>query len=243
MLVEHAVVFPDIQEIHLDDEKWEVNTPATHETEEQATVVETMDEAPISAESSAEQVYQLNIEELLENARHEGYEQGYNDARKDLEHEIERRIEAVKKNELDPLLNQLAVLFNALQHQWKQVGKKIEDAVLTLALNVAQQVIKTELSSNGMIILNQAREAIQHLAGVERLRIRVHPEDEKILKQYRSELIAASDAVKELIIEPDEHLSRGGCILESESGNVDATIETQVRKISDLLLSDHELTT
>ncbi|MCX7984333.1 MAG: flagellar assembly protein FliH [Bacteroidetes bacterium] len=237
-VIEHAMVFPDINEISVTDLDAGEVLQDSRGDEQPAGYAVHSEEAQCVEDHSVEIV---NIEELVNTARHEGFEQGYQAARNDIENEFSARLEEIKRHELEPYIRQLSEFLTSLHQQWKYLSKKIEDAVVTLSLTVAQQIIKVEVSTNGMVIVNQAREAIRHLAGVERLRIRIHPEDEALLKQFRAELIAASDAVKEIIIEADEHVARGGCILESESGNIDATLETQFRKISDLLMSDHEL--
>jgi flagellar assembly protein FliH len=49
-------------------------------------------------------------------------------------------------------------------------------------------------------------------------------------------LSAYADSVKEIVIEADGKVERGGCIIESELGNIDARISTQFALIEEALL-------
>jgi flagellar assembly protein FliH len=79
------------------------------------------------------------------------------------------------------------------------------------------------------------REAIRRIVGVEIITVRVHPEDEALVRSHRSALLSSSDSVREIVIEGDESIERGGCILESATGNVDARIGSQLRQIETAL--------
>ncbi len=240
VIIEPITVFPYVEDIVIEESTMKtLNHCAENPLQpEQTAAMDSEEESQVEDSSFSS----IDVDALIEEARQQGYRQGQSDAQKQFETELQQRLKEYQVHEINPELERLATLIASIQQQWKAIGKKIEDAVLTLAMNIAQQVIKSEITSNGKTILNQAREAIRHLTGVERIRIRVNPEDEKILKQYRSELITASDSVKELIFDVDESITRGGCIIESESGNVDATIETQMKKILEILTADHELT-
>ena len=238
VIIEPATVFPLIEDIVIEERPVEILSRCSEESRESEQTVGSEEESQVEENTFSS----IDVEALIEEARQQGYRQGQSDAQKQFEQELQKGLKEYHANEIAPELERLNALFNSIQQQWKAIGKKVEDAVLMLAMNIADQVIKSEITLNGKSILDQAREAIRHLTGVERIRIRINPEDEKILRQYRSELIAASDSVKEIIFDVDESITRGGCIIESESGNVDATIETQMKKILEILTADHELT-
>jgi flagellar assembly protein FliH len=63
------------------------------------------------------------------------------------------------------------------------------------------------------------------------VKLRVHPDDESTLRQRRVEVSSAIDSLREVVIEADDKIERGGCIVESDSGNVDARLSTQLRSI------------
>jgi flagellar assembly protein FliH len=56
------------------------------------------------------------------------------------------------------------------------------------------------------------------------------------VREHRAAIASGSDSIRDMVIEADEKVERGGCILESDSGNVDARISTQLKKIEETLL-------
>jgi flagellar assembly protein FliH len=94
---------------------------------------------------------------------------------------------------------------------------------------------KREISLDGEAVVRQVREALRRIVGVETIKLRIHPDDEVLIRSHRTTLMASSDALREVVIEPDTAIERGGCIIESTSGNVDARIATQLRQIENAL--------
>jgi flagellar biosynthesis/type III secretory pathway protein FliH len=216
--------------------------------EEMPTLMENQQEAVtdnVSVDMSAEQASVSNndvppsewqdMSVAIETAQKESYEQGYAQAMKDGEDQYAKRLQEECQRVLKPQLEQMNHIVLAVQNAWKQFGTSVENVVITLSLAAAEQVVKKEVQNDDRIILNQIREGLKRISGVERLKLRLHPDDEKIVRQSRTELLAHVDSVRDIVVEPDESVSRGGCILESESGSVDATVETQTKKMSELL--------
>ncbi len=65
--------------------------------------------------------------------------------------------------------------------------------------------------------------------------LRVNPEDCDYVEELRPEFFAAVKELKALTVTSDPSITRGGCLLESPYGDVDARIETQLEKIHQCL--------
>lgn len=61
--------------------------------------------------------------------------------------------------------------------------------------------------------------------------VRVRPEDASAVKQRVHELLQGHPMISHLQIEPDPRLGRGGCILETDMGVVDASVDVQMEAI------------
>ncbi len=243
--VEYKVPFPLIDHIIVEEERGCEIQQEHEDIPAPETIVENIQTESVLPEEPVQQPMEdtFKIARLLEEARAEGYNDGYNQAKKELESVFQKKLDEIVAQQVQPAIQNLMLVTGAVQKEWKKIGQRIEESVLSLAMSIAQQIVKTELTSNSMIVVQQTREALQKLAGVEKLKIRIHPEDEKIIKQYRPDLLASTDSVREIVFETDEHITRGGCIIESDSGNIDATIETQFDRIKNVLFADHEVLT
>jgi flagellar assembly protein FliH len=161
--------------------------------------------------------------EALEQEYDRGYADGY------------RAAEGRVRSECDQKLNEeklrIGLLLANVQEQLDIFEKRAERTVIRLAVAVAEQIMKREIVVDKEAVLRQIREALRRVMGVGSVRLRVHPADEQMVREHRAEVMGSSDSVREIIIEADDQIPQGGCILESESGNVDARLSTQLKKI------------
>jgi flagellar assembly protein FliH len=124
----------------------------------------------------------------------------------------------------------------SMEEQLEFHDQKIERTVVQLAVTIAELIVKREVSIDREIVLREAREALRRVVGVQQLTLRVNPFDLELVRGQKSALMAGAESIRDLRIEPDEAVARGGCIVESDSGNVDARLSTQLRNIEMALL-------
>jgi flagellar assembly protein FliH len=125
----------------------------------------------------------------------------------------------------------LSALVASIADQMKALQRTIERDAYRFALAVAERIIRRDVTMTDDIVITQIKEAIQRIVGVESIKLRVHPSDEGVVRAHRSLFLSSLDNLRDVVIETDEGMERGGCIIESASGNVDARISTQLRQI------------
>lgn len=190
--------------------------------------IEQVDDEKFDFESIISQIrseYELKVSEA--------YQRGFNDAEKILREKINAEL-----NEHILLFDQLV---KNLYSEIEMLEKKIESIVLSLAIEIAKKIVKKEIDSNNDFVVNQVKEAIKRVVGIEKIKLRINPEDEKLIKELKPELLQIADSTREIIVEADPSIERGGCIIESELGNVDARISTQFSQIENSLIETFEL--
>lgn len=129
----------------------------------------------------------------------------------------------------------LRVLMENIARETARFTGDLEREAYRFAIAVAERIVKREIALDESVVLRQMREAIRRIIGAETITMRVHPADEALVRSHRSAMLASADAVREILIEGDDTIERGGCILESATGNVDARIGTQMRQIESAL--------
>ncbi len=157
-----------------------------------------------------------------------GFEAGRKDSSDSLQAEFERKISEVTES-FDSLVKELAT-------EVTRFNQDFDRAVVTLALAIAKRVVAREIEVDEGAVLARSREAIRKIIGVEKIKIHVSPSDEEYIRGHRNELSTYADSVKEIVIEADGKVERGGCIIESELGNIDARVSTQFELIEESLL-------
>ena len=108
---------------------------------------------------------------------------------------------------------------------------KIENDVVEISLMIARKIIGEIAEKDRDVVVNSAKEAIKRASDREVLRIRVAPADYDALNKKRSELLQCIDGIKSLLIEVDESVQPGGCLIETNQGDIDARIESQFKVI------------
>jgi len=165
------------------------------------------------------------LEALHRQAYDEGYQQGMTEghaaglARGDAE------IRAAVAG-LENIVRQLA---EPLEH----VDEAVIDAVGDLAVLIARHLVRRELKTNPGEIVGVVRETMRHLPIAPRAaRIRLHPEDVELVQHA----FALGDDTKSWRLEPDPLLTRGGCVVETDTSRIDASVESRLAAIASRML-------
>ena len=111
----------------------------------------------------------------------------------------------------------------------KEYEQSFERLVVGTAVELARKIIQKEVKEQS-IINEVVKEAISKVIGANEVRIKFHPEDMKELNNYSRSLINSTTFSK-IKFEEDDRIERGGCLVETEIGNVDARISTQLEEL------------
>jgi flagellar assembly protein FliH len=109
--------------------------------------------------------------------------------------------------------------------------ERYQTELLALALGIARKVVQRELAEHPEHWLGMIREAVRHALDRERIRIRVGPVLHRFLVERLSTLRPMLDEVKELELVEDQTLNENGCILESQFGDLDLGVDSQIGAI------------
>jgi flagellar assembly protein FliH len=151
-------------------------------------------------------------------ARKESYQRGFSEGR-NIGHE-----QALA--EIQPVMDRLSRSLADLATVRSRVRKTAESDLLKLAIAVARRVIHRELTLDPGSIEGLIRVALEKLESRELCRVRVHPDQEPVI---RGLLARFSAAPVELI--PDPTLQCGDVLFETAHGTLDGSIEAQLQEI------------
>ncbi len=107
--------------------------------------------------------------------------------------------------------------------------------MLKLVMAVSEQIVRREVTVDPQIILTIIETALQSSVRADQYRIQINPADLEIVTQQKPLFLASISGLKNLSIETDAAISPGGCRIDSELGDVDATLETQMDSIRQAL--------
>lgn len=200
----------------------------------QVPVVRTVNVYPNRRQIRSKRNPQQNAEVLREmerefQARSEAaYKYGFKDGKKiglqEGREEVRQGLECIK------------YITDELKQRRENFMKEADELVLQLAVRLAERIIRKEVKTDPEVVKNVARECLKLVEERQRICIRVHPSDWQVINEFEEEILTSTHGVKSLEIKEDDHVTPGGCIIESDSGIVDAQLETQLQEISESLM-------
>lgn len=113
--------------------------------------------------------------------------------------------------------------------------KRIEQDVLRLSVKIAEKIIGREIKRESKTLSDIVATALRNVRRNELVIVRVNPADAVAVESHRERLDPAGRA-RFLEVVADARVAAGGCLIESESGAVDAQLETQLRVLERALL-------
>ncbi len=171
---------------------------------------------PVTAKQLAN-VQQQVYEEGLESGKKDGYAAGMEIARQATEEQTKVLLSIIE------LLNE----------PLSALDVDVEESLADLAILIAKQVIRREIKADPGEIVGVVRESVSLLPiNTRQPRIHLNPEDEQIVK----EALSLGDEERAWRLQADPLISRGGCLVETESSFIDATVEARLTAVISQML-------
>ncbi|MET0649320.1 MAG: type III secretion system stator protein SctL [Pyrinomonadaceae bacterium] len=111
-----------------------------------------------------------------------------------------------------------------------------ERDVLRLAVKLAEKIIGREIERDDATLADIVSAALRHARQQEALTVRVNPADLPRVQAHRDRLDPSGRA-RFIDLVADPRVAHGGCVIEGESGTVDARLDTQLRVLERALLA------
>ena len=129
---------------------------------------------------------------------------------------------------LDAHLLQIDSILQLLSRPLQDLDAQVESELTQLALAVGKQLARRELSIDPAQVIAIIRESLGQLPVAAReVRVHLHPEDAATVR----EKLAAPTTERAWTLVEDPTLSRGGCLVRSETSQIDARLEARVHAV------------
>ena len=162
-------------------------------------------------------------------AEQESYEKGLSDG--------VRKGRELQRNETLQTIQTMASIVKETSKLKKSILENAEQQIIQLSLAIAEKVIHLEVTTNREVIRGVLKEAIKNISDRENMKIRVHPQDLHYMLEIKSDFLHGFDGVKNIVFEEDEAILRGGAIIETLCGEVDARLDQQYNEIKTSITS------
>ena len=185
--------------------------------------------ADLKAQASREAAQEA--ERLKERAAEEGKQQGHAAGlRQGLDDAKRQMAEQVKQT-----ADNCNAIVAAAEQDARRILQEAEPKIIELVLTISQKIIKDEVEERPAVVLELVRGALERVRDQNQIIIHVSPDDYDFILQSRRQLQAVVGAEQTLTLTADAVLAKGGCLIETSFGTVEAGIDTQLESIRRVL--------
>lgn len=128
--------------------------------------------------------------------------------------------------QMDALQARFAALVEQAIVTEQELRRAYQADLLALAVALAERILGREIATDPSVLERMLSVAIAHAQGSTITQIMVHPDDLELAEQYIEPILSASHEGVEIVADP--HVTRGGCVIGTRTGFIDARIDTQL---------------
>lgn len=155
----------------------------------------------------------------------EAYKKGFNDGQQKLKRDLEKDY----SDRLFKKYEEVYHILSAYDQKMEEFEIEFERLVINTAYEISKKIVQHEIEKETLINEN-LKQAIAKIIGANEVKIRLNPADLDNLNEFSKNLLNSSSFNK-IKFEPDERIEKGGCLVETEIGNVDARISSQLEEL------------
>lgn len=174
-------------------------------------------EANNAKENIAEEAKMQGISIGKEEGYESGYKEGYNEA----------------KAIIDEALN----IKSTSMANTDQYIQSIESEVVNLVIDSIKKVVDIIREEDKELVIKLIGLGLSKITSSEHLILKVSNEDLEIVREHKNNILALYPRIEEIEVKEDFSLNKGDCIIVTESGDVDARLETQLPTLEGLFRS------
>lgn len=127
-------------------------------------------------------------------------------------------------------------VLESLRQALPQVVRDTEQTLVSLALEVAQKLV-AGLPISVEMVEAAVREALAQIEESSEYHVYLHPEDLEMLRRVDSSLLQSANPAERVHFHPAPEVARGGCLVKTHFGIVDAQRETKVELLRKALIA------
>ncbi len=165
---------------------------------------------------------QVQLDALFHQHFEKGYKDGYDAAGQELVKEYDSQLEAEKLN--------FENFMKHVDNMMLNYDKAFENTIIDLAFKISEKIIRREIvrETNISAVL---KEAVRKVIGTNNILIKLNPGDYEKINKDNSQNKFLDESLAKINFQTDERIECGGCVIETDIGNVDARINTQLAEL------------
>ena len=147
---------------------------------------------------------------------------------------------AAADREMSDMMSTMRNLVDMARVERHKLMESAEPELVRLAVGIAERVLHQQIALDRGVVVEMAKVAIARLVEKESITVRVNPGDLERMKEHRDELLDSGE-IKNFRVVEDQRVDRGGVLVETDGGTIDARISTQLNEAKRVLHIEDEV--
>jgi flagellar assembly protein FliH len=140
------------------------------------------------------------------------------------------------KAEVERLVTRLHAVLDRAMEKRSEILEQAEVQVVELVLLVAKKVVKVISENQKSVVIQNIAQALRKLKTKADVVVRVNLADLELATEHIKDFVQLAENARKLTIVEDTTVDRGGCIIETDFGEIDARIASQLGELEDRIL-------
>jgi flagellar assembly protein FliH len=200
-----------------EEETAALKTRAVEETEK---IIAGANSKAQEIEAEVRKTLETERQEALAKGREEGRAEGY----------------AEGKAEADRLIGRTQTVLERAQDKRGEILSETERQIVDLVLLITRKVVKVISDSQREVVVANVLEALHKVRDRGTVIVRVNLADVKLTTEHTKEFISALEGINSIQVQEDTSVDVGGCIIETDFGEIDARIVSQLAELEAKIL-------
>lgn len=174
-----------------------------------------------------EQMVQDRISAVSEEAKKVASEKGYAEGFKKAEEDAMVQF----RGEIQDKIEKIEELLAGFEKAKLRIFEENEKFIVDLIFSICRTILFREVKDDREYVVQLAKSLIERVGVKDNITLKVHPSNINNLENIKEEIVKTFADLKNINIVTDASIKAGGCIVESEWNAINATIDTQIKKI------------
>ena len=159
-----------------------------------------------------------------QDAKNQGFEQGHSEG-------YEKGVE-----EANRLVDRMHKMVEAVMQRREEILTETESQIVELVILMARKVVKILSENQKNVVMANTLSALKKVRTRGNVTLRVNLEDVKLTTAHIDEFIQHVEKVKGITVLEDSTVDKGGCVVETDFGSIDARISSQLTELENKIL-------
>ena len=179
------------------------------------------------AEAKAREIIaqgEVEKQKTVGTAYKEGFDKGSEDGYKEGQMEVNRLIE------------RLHIILEKTLDKRQEILDETEQQIVELVLLIARKVVKVISETQRNVVMQNILQSLRRVKGRGDVTIRVNLADVQLTSEHTKDFMEAVESIKNITVAEDSSVEKGGCIIETDFGAIDARISSQLNELEQKIL-------